>query len=212
MSGALFPTTASARLKAGTQDLHDQLDHHSAMRRLMAPDLSLAEYAGLLQRMGESFDLIEAALDAYITAQTAPSALIDPAVFRRSRDIALDLQALQSIVPEQAQGRIEFSSPEPTKRSTTLTIKTLPEAAGCMYVLGGASMGARVISRALRLHLGESVTPALHFFGAGDHAGAPHFADLRIALDTTLTNPEEVDAAVATARQVFGVFIDQFSL
>jgi heme oxygenase len=210
MSDTQHLTTASTRLKVGTQDLHDQLDHQSAMRRLLAPDLSLAEYADLLRRMGSCYEVIEAAMDVYINAQGVPSALLNTAVFRRSRDIALDLQALDAVVSEQGRANAELTAPEPAQRGPALAITNLPEAAGCMYVLGGASMGARVISRALRMHLGERVAPALHFFGAGNHAGAPHFADLRIALDATLATPEDMDAAVAKARQVFGLFIDKF--
>ena len=199
----------SAQLKAGTQALHYQLDHQSVMQRLVATDITLAEYAALLQRMWHCYRVVEAALDAFALAYPALAHWADPAVYRRTPDIERDLHALQSPLP---QGN-------PAHTSTTFRARPLPvlavssaaQAAGCLYVLGGARMGARVIERSLRHHLGAAVAPALQFFEAGQVGDRQEFAVLRATLDSALQTPAATQEALEKAGEVFRVFLSGFA-
>jgi heme oxygenase len=195
---------ASAQLKAGTQPLHHQLDHQTAMQRLMAPDLTLAEYAALLERMARCYRTMEAALDAFVLAHPQAAHWADPAVYRRTPDIGQDLHALQG----HALSPATYLQ---AQRGQSFMVSSAAQAAGCMYVLGGARMGARVIVRALRSHLGVAASGALHFFGAAQATEASDFLALRAKLDAELTTPGAVQEALASAQEVFGVFIHEFS-
>lgn len=211
---------ASAQLKAGTQALHHQLDHQCAMQRLVARDLTLAEYADLLERMGRCYRAIETVLDAFVLAHPQAAHWADPAVYRRTQDIEKDLQALQrqahlQIPPPraapQALGKDAWMLASAGGGAPALCVSSAAQAAGCMYVLGGARMGARVIVQALHSHLGEAVMGAVHFFGASQPADAPDFSTLRAKLDAALRTPAAAQEALVTAQQVFGIFIHEFS-
>jgi heme oxygenase len=208
--------SACAQLKIGTQDLHDALDHHSRMRRLVAADLTLTEYAELLQGLKSCFACIEPAMQAYAAAHSQGMPFLQAAIYCRSADLTLDLQTLQGLgVPIDGMDGVDTAVSQPQvfgvgRPPQGFTIDNAAQAAGCMYVLGGASMGARVIVRALQAHLGAAVAPALHYFGGASQPGAMPFAELRAALDAYLTTPTEVDEALAKAREVFGIFQHAF--
>ena len=204
--------SASAQLKAGTQALHHQLDHQSAMQRLLADDLTLAEYASLLKRMWRCYQVVQIALDAFVLAHSEAAHWVDPAIYHRTQDIEQDLRVLQKQAHMQLEPELIVPSALALQDSSqTLRLLTPAQAAGCMYVLGGARMGARVITRALISHFGDSVAGALHFFNPTHPGDAPDFSALRTKLDAALHNPCAVQEALCGARQVFGIFIHEFS-
>ncbi len=185
-----------ARLRAGTEALHEALDHHSVMPCLMAPDLDRARYAAVLQRLHACFAALQAPLQAYRDTLPQPPGWFDVRYYQRCEDLARDLRALGA-VPDAASGPSAPSDLRPQR---------LAEAAGAVYVLAGASLGARIIERQLVERLGAG-PELLNFFGVRTDPGLPGWPALRQALDTALAEPADEAQALGMARRVYGHFI-----
>jgi heme oxygenase len=186
------------RLKNGTDALHQSLDHDSLLHRLMANDLTLIQYAEVLQRLHRCYCELESNLDAVQPVVGQPPAWLDARIYRRSADIAADLQALGH-------------SPDPSFINDVPRmgqfVRTLPEAAGVMYVVAGASMGARVIHRTLSAHFGASAGHALQYYSGPKDASIPNWSTMRQRLDQALQAPDDEVFALNAAKKAFEVFI-----
>ncbi|MEI7430810.1 MAG: biliverdin-producing heme oxygenase [Betaproteobacteria bacterium] len=201
-----LPPDPLARLKAGTDDLHLQLDRHSRMSRLLAPDLQVHEYATILQRLLACQSEIEPVLDTFhgSLGSAVPEWLV-PAIYRRSGDLMADLQAL---------GYTASATGDITKPShiTLLEINSLAQAAGCLYVLAGSSLGARVIERRLREHPGTLLVDALRYFSPQAEQAGWSWPAYRQTLNAVLCQPSDEHAALHSARAVFGCFLRHMAL
>lgn len=196
------PDDAVSRLKAATDDLHQTLDRHSRMSRLVAPDLALEEYADILRRLLACHAEIEPVLDAFRQAQPEPQAWINPAIYRRSPLLRADLQALGPWAASPGPAA------EPTARPQGgVEVSSVAEAAGCMYVLAGASLGARVIERRVRECLGASVASALRYFSPPDGPEAWSWPAYRQGLNEILREAAQEREAQRAARSVFACFV-----
>lgn len=185
-----------ARLRAGTEAQHEALDQRSVMPCLMAPDLDRARYAAVLQRLHACFAALQAPLQAYRNTLPQPPAWFDTRYFQRCEDLARDLRALGA-APGVASGPPAGPDLQP---------QTLAEAAGAVYVLAGATLGARIIERQLVERLGAG-PELLNFFGARVETGLPGWPALRQALDAALAESEDEALALGMARRVYGHFI-----
>ena len=87
-----------------------------------------------------------------------------------------------------------------------LEINGLTEAAGCLYVVAGSTLGGRLIARALRQSLAGGVEHALEFFGGREAASSQDWLQLRKALEAHLQDPEDLETACHKAREVFRLF------
>lgn len=204
-----FILSPSAQLKASTKALHYQLDHQSAMRRLVASDITLGEYAALLQRMWRCYRAAEIAMDAFVLMHAMPASWADPGIYRRTPDLEHDLCALQSLLPQHNAAPV--GAQIDVVSLPVLEISSIAHAAGCVYVLGGARMGAQVIARILRRHLGNAVLPALQFFEGGQPRDGQAFAQLLSALDSALHTPALTQQALQKAGDVFRIFLGEFA-
>ena len=196
-------TTPCQRLKKETQALHYELDKRSTMRRLLATELTLYEYAVLLRRMWSAYRIIELTLDEFVSANPSAAHWADPAIYRRTQDIHQDLTTLEMTLDERAMSSVE--------RSRTLSVRNEAEVIGCMYVLGGSIAGARVIERFLTEHFGDKVAAAMHFFGTEARVNIPDFVTLQGKINAALKKPKDLEKAVVKACDVFSMFIKEFT-
>lgn len=194
-----LPAEPVARLKAGTDDLHIRLDRHSSMSRLLATDLTLGEYAGILLRLLACHLEFEPVIEDFRQGSELTPDWLSPAIYRRSADLRADLQALgccsswDEIVDKNRN------------RKPSLEIGSQAQAAGVMYVLAGAGLGARLIQRRLREQLGQQVEPALRYFSPP--ADGIDWSAYREALNRALCGDEEEADALRGARAVFDCFL-----
>lgn len=123
-------------LKAGTADLHTQIEMGSRMTRLMAPDLREEEYAQYLRHMLKFHSFVEEKIREIPEVEK----VIDDCPQRlRSASLKRDLQSLNCDIDR---------SPS----LYHLSIRNLSQAIGVMYVLEGSSLGAQVIAKQLERH------------------------------------------------------------
>lgn len=190
------PESPLARIKAGTDALHHKLDRQSVMQCLMAPDLDRVRYAAVLRRLHACYAALEPPLQGYRQTLPQPPAWFDARYYHRCGDLALDLQAL---------GHAAVDPPDPPAGAAPRP-GNLAEAAGAIYVLAGASLGARIIERQLRVQL-EAGPELLHFFGQRADPGLPGWPALRQALDAALADPADEALALDMAQRVYGHFM-----
>jgi heme oxygenase len=148
------PSPVRAQLKRATADIHRRLE---SGLDLLDPDLSPDRYRRILERFFGFYAPIEAGL---MRVASAGQALGLP-LRARTELIERDLFAL-------GLSRREVGD---LPRCADLPRLSCPEeVAGCLYVLEGACLGARVIAPALRERLGVAQGSGASFF-TGDAEG-----------------------------------------
>lgn len=188
-----------ARLKLGTDDLHISLDRHSHMSRLLAPNLALEEYTQILRRLLACHLEFEPVIEDFRQSLTRSPDWLTPAIYQRSAELYADLKSLgDSASPYENEHKAWGHKP-------SLEVRSQAQAAGFMYVLAGAGLGARLIHRRLRAQLGQQVEPALRYFSPPADARA--WPAYREALNAALCSAEEEAAALHGARALFNCFL-----
>ena len=180
------------RLKAATRAEHDAIE---VALDLMAPGLSLTDYHRRLRRYHGFYAPIEPLIAA---AVDGPRWGLDMATRAKTAWLATDLTCLGD---SQGAGGL---APRALPLCTALPpLETQADAFGCMYVLEGATLGGRVISRHIERVLGLDATHGARFFhGYGEQTGAMWKA-FRAALLAFADGPEGEDKVVASAITTF---------
>ncbi len=167
---------ARAALRAATAGEHERVD--AAFSRF---DLGREHgYRRFLLAQAGGFLPVEAALDA----GGAGALLDDWPARRRSALLRADLAALNVTVPE----------PFPAPDFLSLKAPTL----GAIYVLEGSRLGGAVLKQAVPGHFPR------RFLEARQAAGS--WRKLLQALDEFLIRPDDLDAAIQAAKEVFARF------
>lgn len=180
-------------LRKATAEQHQQLDSQPALRRLMRPELALADYAHTLGCMGAAFRRVEQAL----TNRPLPADAAIPAYVPRYPAIIRDLTILQ--YPVAAEPEL----PLPPSDMTLFT--TL----GIRYVIDGSSQGSVYILRKLSHSLPELAnTGALHYWHIQERA-REDWPALCEALMLECSEPQR-QQALAGACWAFACFRNAF--
>jgi heme oxygenase (biliverdin-IX-beta and delta-forming) len=171
------------RLKTQTRCSHLAIESRLAV---MHPDLTLAQYRATLASFHGFYAPVEQALE--VTCLPG----LDWNGRAKLGWLAADLQTLGIRRP---------SDLPPCSRLPAMT--TVAQCFGCLYVLEGATLGARVISRHLREVLGiEERSGGRFFHGYGEHTGAM-WQGTRRALDEFADSEERQRQVVASALDTF---------
>ncbi len=180
------------RLKAATRAEHDAIE---VALDLMAPGLSLTDYHRRLRRYHGFYAPIEPLIAA---AVDGPRWGLDMTARAKTDWLAADLACLGDL--EDASGLAPAALPLCTALPP---LETQADAFGCLYVLEGAKLGGRVISRHIERVLGLDATHGARFFhGYGEQTGAMWKA-LRGALSAFVDQPSQEDQVVASAIATF---------
>jgi heme oxygenase len=152
------------RLRRTTAGWHGAVERLPLMASLMAPTVTLDHYRAYLQRMFQVYGALEPPLLDTLDRGLGPHPGLRPNLRPKLPALRVDLEALDLATPP---------IPPPPR------IEGLSQAIGGLYVLEGASLGARVIARHLRRHLGggagDPLGPAA-FLGHRDDPGGPSVA------------------------------------
>ncbi len=183
-------------LRTETRALHEALERRGPMARLLAPDLTLAEYGALLARLHGLYAPLEDRLARHADALPVPLAPRAPHL--RADLAALGLTAHAADAPTDASEGVPPAAPG--------ALPEVPDAAaalGVLYVLEGAALGGQVIARHVRRTLALTPAQGLAFFtGDADGTGA-RWVRFRDAL---AASPADPDAVAASARDTFSAF------
>lgn len=174
------------RLRESTSDLHERVER---VVPLLRPELDRAIYAGYLARLLGYYLPVEASIAA---APGWSAHGFDVGARRKAHLIERDLRALGA-----GEARIAAA---PRCRALP-DLSSLDRAVGGLYVLEGATLGARVLCRAIRaLGLDERTGAAfLHGYGAATGAMWSRFGEALAAYAPAA----DAAAVISGARQTF---------
>ena len=178
------------QLKRETADLHDRLE---GLLGLLDPGLSLQRYRQVLEIFYGFYAPIESGLARLAAA--GPSRCLS--LRARSELLEGDLVAL-------GRSRREVIELPRCRRLPPLAKQE--ELAGCLYVLEGASLGGRVIARALDRGLGIAKDSGASFFAGDAQATSARWREVLAWLDGLVQEGARRDEVVAAARATFLAF------
>jgi len=180
------PAGILARLKFATRAEHDAIE--SALD-LMTPSLSHAHYCWHLQRLYGFYRPMERILNP-----AAPWADWGIAINDREKSalLAHDLHILGMPAPATLPECADLPS-----------VTSAAAAFGCLYVLEGATLGGRVISRHLERTLGLDAGCGAHFFNCYGAESGARWRSFRAALTAFSASAPGENETVAAAIDTF---------
>lgn len=182
------------RLKAETAQLHKETEDVSFGAKIMSGTLTPDEYATIIEKNYILHALVEKALAGY-EPLTQVEGLNADARYKTSSLIS-DMTLLGKSLPELPP--------------VNITIGSLEEALGMMYVLEGATLGGAYILKALLRTPSMKDITTYHYYGVyGDQIG-PNWKAFQQVLLNTVTTKEQEDKAIDAASKTFQLFKDVF--
>lgn len=182
--------TVMGCLKSSTDQQHRNLESVTPLSRLFAPDYTIPEYSHLLQSFLAIMEPLECLLQRYD--------LLDHEGYQylpRSPDIHLDL------------GHIGFGSRHNPIVLPDYLVRSQASAIGCLYVLEGSRLGGKLIARHLQQSTELTREHGLAFFYGHPQLGPSSWESFAQIAEKTCRSPDSLDAACATARMTFDVFL-----
>ena len=176
------------RLNVATSYWHSRVEERMPVFR---PDFDLAGYVRLLEHFYGFWNPLEARL---LLVKPLMHPLLALPARMKTQLLQADLRALGYATAELPQcPELPF-------------IGTFPSALGCLYVLEGSTLGARIISRRIASHLNLLEHSGAAFFNAyGDSTGR-RWSEFRLFVTANVSveeSTEVVNAAVQTFQRFF---------
>lgn len=187
-------TSLFAALKAGTADLHRQVE---GVFPLLHPGLTVAAYHQHLRRILGLHQSVEERLTAF----QAQSGLYFPNVeTRKSQWLISDLLALGDTIE---------AIDDIAQRTFIPAINTREQYVGTSYVIEGSMLGGHVIQRVLRAKLALPDSQMKFYKGYRDDT----FTNWKLfqVAGEALISPAGYAAATAQAREIFRILLQCFS-
>ena len=178
-----------AKLRRETAADHQRIE---SSLDLLKPTLSLGEYRCVLRKFYGFYKPLEQRLQ-----NAAPAAEVGFAIPSRSPLLARDLAALGE--PERNIAAAPCCEHLPA-------VASVAQVAGCVYVTEGATLGGRLIARALARSLGLSRDNGARFFVGADAATGAAWKRTLSWLEDVVRAGADPDAVVTSARETFRAF------
>ncbi len=178
-----------ARLRRETAADHQRIE---ANLDLLNPTLSLGEYLCVLRKFYGFYKPLEQRLQ-----QAAPAAELGFAIPPRSPLLAEDLAVLGE--PERSVAAAPCCERLPA-------VESVAQIAGCVYVTEGATLGGRLIARALARSLGLSRDHGARFFVGADAATGAAWKRTLCWLEEVVRAGADPNAVVTSAQETFRAF------
>lgn len=183
------PSDIFERLKEATADIHRQIEERVPIFR---EDFNLAGYGRLLERFYGYWAPVETKL------------LKVPGLNHPELDLLARMKS--SLLVEDL--RILGRDPAILQRCDRLpALDTIPRTFGCLYVLEGSTLGARIISKRLAEHLNLREGSGASFFNAYGESSGRRWLEFKRFI-ATHAQAGQIEEVIAAARQTFQCFYD----
>jgi heme oxygenase (biliverdin-IX-beta and delta-forming) len=179
-------SSAHARLRSATRVQHARIERELD---LLSATLTAERYRAVLRAFLGFYAPLE---DRWTGRDRALAAIVPFALLPRAPALRDDLRALGVPKPE-----IDATPRCPHVPST----ETLPQLAGCLYVIEGASLGGQIVARAVSRRFGYRHDSGAGFFGLG--SPRTRWPNVLAWLETVAEHEPEREATVAAARATF---------
>ena len=184
-------TAARMVMREATRDAHERLHGIPALHRLAAGTITREDYVALLRRFLAFHETAERCLAEGPSLCALGIVLEDR---NRSRQIRADLEALGDETPA-AQGAMTLRVPP-----------SIPAALGYLYVIEGATLGGRILARALDPLLGAGEGPGRSFLLGYGTLHAAMWRAVCDAIDVCGADEESRHAMTTAALDAFACF------
>lgn len=188
-------------LKAETSDLHERLDKHSKLTRLMDDELSLDDYVMILRGMYGFYKPLEAKLNAVYESSSLLKSLQWRERRRKSAQLYNDITLLEGSNHILPIVECDFLPP----------VEIESHIPGVLYVLEGASLGGQIIKRQLLKQPSLSPQVTSFFSGYGHDTGTMWQKFKSVINAIGMENPLERDTVIASAQLTFTAIIQWMS-
>ena len=197
-------TRAIERIRAVTQQLHDELEQLPHARAMLDGSLSIVRYTSYLRALHIVHQALELASGR---ADDEVMRLVHERARQRRSDLERDLVALesdprevdaQSLIARSIAGRIQHAGDADSAHLL-----------GYAYVLEGSQLGGLVQCRALEARPELRRGGLLYLFGAGAETRA-RFVRFLACLEAALTNEARIERAAEGAVAAFEGFSELF--
>lgn len=182
------------RLKTETAQLHKETEDVSFGGKIMSGALTPSEYAILIEKNYILHALVENALKNYAALNTVEGLEINERY--KTESLVNDLNLLGKPLPELPH--------------VNITINSLEEALGMMYVLEGATLGGSYILKALVRTPSMQEVKSYNYYGVYGETIGPKWKAFQQVLLNNITTKEQEDKAIAAASKTFELFKDVF--
>lgn len=177
-------------LRRETRGLHERVEQNRRLRRLTEPDLMLREYAEILMLLYGFYEPLE---DRLAQIGAAESLALDLEERRKVPLLHRDLRALDVAPAAIASLPACPYVPDPASRAQAL---------GCLYVLEGATLGGKIISRHLGRVLGLRASNGAAFYNSYGARIGPMWKALCATIEAQCP-PDRVPDLVHSACETF---------
>jgi heme oxygenase len=182
------------RLKTETAQLHKETEDVSYGALIMSGALTPAEYAIIIEKNYILHAVLEQAFKNY--APLAEVEGLDIESRYKTNSLIADMQLIGRELPKLP--------------NINITLNSLEEALGMMYVLEGATLGGSYILKALlRTPSMQSITSYNYYGVYGDTIG-PKWKTFQQILLSNVDTKEKEDVAIAAAAKTYQIFKDVF--
>ena len=195
---SLKPNRTIAALRRATASAHQALNGHGLLGQLMAADLGRSTYGEILVAFHGIFAPIERAVIGRHLARLQAMGL-----HRRARTPLLlrDLRALG--YDSSAIERLPLCRDLPVVATSAAVL-------GCIYVLDGATLGGRIISRQVAETLGIDADGGLAFFSSAGANVPAEWRHLVAVIEANTSAEADRDEAADCAARTFACFKSWF--
>jgi len=181
------------KLKAATRADHDRMELVSHSEQIAAGTLTRALYFELVLKQHYIHQKLEP-----LVAEALPKQWKTALAFEQRIKLPLlekDM-AINGLGPQMLQVP-DIALPD---------LPAVAQAAGCLYVMEGATLGGMVIVKKLRQNPHLEGIPAFHYYSCyGDQTG-PFWKNFASTMDAHITDEQEQGQAIAAAQATFRFF------
>lgn len=176
-------------LRLGTADTHARLETAPLSRRVMADDVTMADYAAFLAATRRVLAPLALRVDAMATPEMGDGLRLAPLLDALSADLA-------------RMG----AAPPPDLDLDFGALSGPADRLGALYVAEGSAMGGGVIARHLSLRLGPGAVPADGYLSRAKTDSGARWKAWVAAVRARTWAEAEVAGALRAAETVFGAF------
>lgn len=178
---------ALEQLKQRTAEIHESLEDHRLLRKMMRKELNREEYAEFLKQNYIAYRQIEAAFTESEIHQLYPDHMI-------SGWVEADLSALGNSIPSN---------------QNVIALSSLEEQLGALYVILGSMMGGAMIAKVL-LDNDQLELDQQQFYSPDAHRRMHYWRDFKDYINKQDFNQDQIDQMVSGAHKAFGAFENQY--
>lgn len=184
------------RLKKETAAIHEDVEKDNAAKYIMDGSIDQLAYERLLRQSFMVYKSVEDFVNARYNILT--DGLKPFSGFKKTNALAKDISSFSSL-----------PLPKPVRIAGSRELSTL---VGKLYVIEGSMIGGMMISKKLTQCEKLNHIKEHHFFNRNTTANVARWKDFKAAVEEINFSEEDIESAVASAKDTFNVFKEAYKM